>query len=344
MWVPERSPAAAACPKPSPFRHERSLLSCEPERARDLPGASKALTVARPPPQDRRMHLVAFKQVDVFTERAFGGNPVAVVLDGESLDGPQMQDIARWTNLSETAFVLPPTQAGADYRVRIFTPMSELPFAGHPSVGTAHALLESHRIAPRGGRLVQECAAGLLPMTVDGDGTARLIAVRAPEATPLPMPTGIGTLLDAALGGLRRGGLPPQLFENGPRFWLVELADADEVRGQHPDLAAIAALTTATGATGLVVHAAADADDHQRVVRCYCPSDGIAEDPVTGSANALIGAQLLSAGRVRRGETYVASQGREVGRDGRVAVRIAEDGVWIGGRSVSVIDGMIRLT
>jgi PhzF family phenazine biosynthesis protein len=288
------------------------------------------------------MRIVPFKQVDVFTDRAFGGNPVNVVLDAEGLDGHQMQDIARWTNLSETAFVLVPTAAGADYRVRIFTPMSELPFAGHPSVGTAHALLEAGAIAADQGRLLQECAAGLLPVAVDGLGAGRRIAVRAPPAQLRAAPTGSETLLQAALAGSNRGGLPPQLWDNGPRWWLVELAESDDVRQHHPDLAAIAALTAATGAVGLAVHAAADADDHQRVVRAYCPSDGTAEDPVTGSANACIGAQLLSAGRLRVGDRYVASQGRELGRDGRVEVRLESDGVWIGGESVTVVDGMIR--
>jgi PhzF family phenazine biosynthesis protein len=287
------------------------------------------------------MQIVPFKQVDVFSSRAFGGNPVAVVLDAEGMEGAQMQHIARWTNLSETAFVLPPTQPGASYRVRIFTPLSELPFAGHPSVGTAHALLEAGMLGSTDA-LLQECASGLLPIRVQGRGSERRIAVRAPQARLLPTPTGAATLLEAALAGVVTGELPPQLWDNGPRFWLVELAEADDVRQHQPDLAAIAALCTVTGAVGLAIHAAAGAADHQRVVRAYCPSDGIAEDPVTGSANASIGAQLRHAGRLRDGDRYVASQGRELGRDGLVEVELREDGVWIGGQSVTVIDGMIR--
>jgi PhzF family phenazine biosynthesis protein len=288
------------------------------------------------------VQIVPFKQVDVFTRRAFGGNPVAVVLDADGLDGARMQAIARWTNLSETAFVLAPTTAEASYRVRIFTPMSELPFAGHPSVGTAHAVLESGLVALRDGHLVQECAAGLLPVVARSSEGTQTIAVRAPQAVHRPAPTGTESLLRAALANVAPGALPPQLWDNGPRWWLVELREADEVRHHQPDLAAIAALTTATGAVGLAVHAAAEADDHSRVVRAYCPADGIAEDPVTGSANASIGAQLLAAGRLRTGDRYVASQGREVGRDGLVEVALREDGVWIGGGSVTVIDGMIR--
>jgi PhzF family phenazine biosynthesis protein len=293
-------------------------------------------------PDEVAMQIVPFKQVDVFTRRAFGGNPVAVILDAEGMDGLQMQRIANWTNLSETAFVLPPSSTGASYRVRIFTPVSELPFAGHPSVGTAHAVLESGLVKARDGAMVQECAAGLLPVTVHGEGAGQLVALRAPASRHVPFPTGADGLLEAALAGVPRGTIAPQLFDNGPRWWLVELADADEVRAHQPNLPAIAALTTATGAVGLAVHAPAQADDHQHVVRAYCPADGIPEDPVTGSAIASIGAQLLAAGHYRNGDAFIASQGRELGRDGLVQVRLRDDGVWIGGHSVTVVDGMIR--
>ena len=289
------------------------------------------------------MRLVPFKQVDVFTEHGLAGNPVAVVLDAEGLDGSDMQRLAHWTNLSETAFVLPPTAPGASYRVRIFTPMQELPFAGHPSVGTAFAALEAGLVQARDGCLLQECAAGLLPMRVVGDGLRPRIAVRAPPARAIPTPVGIEQLVEAACAGLERGALAPVMYENGPRFWLVEAACEDDVRLHQPDLPAIAALTTATGAVGFSVFADAGQEGFQRVVRTYCPADGIAEDPVTGSANACIGALLLDTGRCRPGDDYIASQGREVGRDGRVEVSLRDDGVWIGGACVTVIDGMIRL-
>jgi PhzF family phenazine biosynthesis protein len=288
------------------------------------------------------MQIVAFKQVDVFTTHAMGGNPVAVVLHSEGLDGSQMQAMARWTNLSETAFLLPPTTPAADYRVRIFSPMQELPFAGHPSVGSAHAAIEARMVRPRDGALVQECAAGLLPVRVDQTDAGQRISVRAPQARALPTPVGTQQLLDAALAGLTRGTLAPRLYDNGPRWWLVEVASEDDVRMHQPDLGAIAAFTTATGAIGISVFADARCETYQRVVRAYCPADGIPEDPVTGSANAAIGALLLADGRQRAGDTYIASQGREVGRDGFVEVRLRDDGVWIGGSSVTVIDGMIR--
>jgi PhzF family phenazine biosynthesis protein len=288
------------------------------------------------------MQIVPFKQVDVFTARALGGNPVAVILDAEALDATQMQRIARWTNLSETAFVLSPTTPEASYRVRIFTPTQELPFAGHPSVGTAHAVLEAQLATARDGCMLQECAAGLLPIQVGHGGDGRQLSIRAPHARRMPLPENASRLIDAALDGRRRGAIAAQLFDNGPLWWLVELEDAGEVRTHVPDLAAITALTQATKGVGLAVFAQVVAPDHQLVMRDYCPADGIAEDPVTGSANACIGALLLAEGRLSVGDSYVASQGREVGRDGFVRVALCEDGVWIGGSAVTVIDGMIR--
>ncbi|MCK7595255.1 PhzF family phenazine biosynthesis protein [Pseudomarimonas salicorniae] len=283
---------------------------------------------------------VAFKQVDVFTRVPMRGNPVAVVLDARGLDGEAMQRIAAWTNLSETTFVLPPESAEASYRVRIFTPMQELPFAGHPSVGTAHALLEAGLLHPDSqGGLVQECAAGLLPVQVRGEGADRLVRVRAPAARAIESQPNWQPLIDHALGDLPRGALQPALYDNGPRWWLVELCDEEALRGRKPDLAGVAALCRSSSAVGLAVFAAARSDDFQRVVRAFCPADGIPEDPVTGSANAAIAAYLVDSGQLRAGDRYISSQGRELDRDGLVHVAIEPDGVWIGGHSVTVIDG-----
>lgn len=283
-----------------------------------------------------------FAQIDVFTARPCFGNPVAVLLEAEGLDTEVMQRIARWTNLSETAFVLPATTPDASYRVRIFTPARELPFAGHPSVGTAFAVLQAGLAEAADGRLVQECGAGLLPVRVEGDGNERRIAVRAPQAKFLDAPGDCASLLDAALGALPRGELAPCIVDNGPRWWTVEIAEAAALRALQPDLAAIATLTDASNCVGLALFAECAKEDHSLVVRCFCPADGIPEDPVTGSANACIGARLLAEGRYRAGERYVASQGRELGRDGRIDVSLAEDGVWIGGRCVSVIEGRLQ--
>lgn len=290
---------------------------------------------------------VEFRQVDVFTRVAFRGNPVAVVFDADGLDGATMQRIARWTNLSETTFVLRPTQPGVDYRVRIFTPVSELPFAGHPSVGTAFALLQAGRIhADAEGRLWQECAAGVLPMRVDGGDAAigRVgVHVRAPQASACALDGAWSPLLDAALRGVPRAALPPMLYANGPRWWLAELADEATVRVHQPDLPAIAQLCSASAAVGFAVFADCAEGEFARVVRAYCPADGIAEDPVTGSANACIAGYLQAVGRLRIGDRYVASQGREMDRDGRITVSVEADGVWIGGDCVTVVDGALRL-
>ena len=281
-----------------------------------------------------------FLQLDVFADRPGAGNALAVVLDADGLDAAAMQAFARWTNLSETTFLLPPTAPAASYRVRIFTPRQELPFAGHPSVGSAHAALESGLATAKVGRLVQECAAGLLPIRIEGEGADRRIFVRAPRGREVDMAFD-GRLLAKAIAGRETGALPATIIDNGPHWLLVELIDEAQVRGMVPDLPAIAALTTAAGTVGLAVFARVEHPDCQVVVRAFCPADGIPEDPVTGSANASIGAWLLQndALPARR---YVASQGRELGRDGRVEVEVDEAGeVWIGGRTQTVIRGSV---
>ena len=183
-----------------------------------------------------------FLQLDVFADRPGAGNPLAVVVDAEGLDDASMQAFATWTNLSETIFLLPPDD-GADYRVRIFTPRQELPFAGHPSVGAAWAALDQGLASAAHARLVQQCAAGNLPVQVSGDADALTVSVRAPAAQPRPPRADSPARLDAALVGLPRGALAPALWDNGPRWWIAELASAAVVRAMAPDLAAIAALT-----------------------------------------------------------------------------------------------------
>jgi PhzF family phenazine biosynthesis protein len=281
----------------------------------------------------------AFLQVDVFADRPGNGNGLAVVLDAEGMDAATMQRLAHWTNLSETTFVLPPTAPGASYRVRIFTPRSELPFAGHPSVGTAHALLDAGRVAP--GPLVQECAAGLLPIDVVGEGLAQVVSVRAPRARVLDAGATAVAAARACIAGLAPGALPPELLDNGPRFWCAELASEGAVRGMVPDLDAIASLMRSTTAVGYAVFARDGAGG--LVVRVFCPADGIPEDPVTGSANAAIAGLLHARGALRElGNAYRVSQGREVGRDGRIDVRVDDEGeVWIGGTTRTVIRGTL---
>jgi PhzF family phenazine biosynthesis protein len=280
-----------------------------------------------------------FLQLDVFADRPGAGNPLAVVVDADGLDTAAMQAFANWTNLSETIFLLPP-EAGADYRVRIFTPRQELPFAGHPSVGAAWAALETGLAQAGDGALVQQCAAGRLPVRI---GVGRAVSVRAPRARRVDAPAGSEALLDAALASLPRGALAPALWDNGPQWWVVELESEAAVRAMRPDLSAISALTLHDGAVGLAVFAVCKDTAQDVVVRAFCPADGIPEDPVTGSANACVAAALAEAGRVPgRDGAYVASQGREVGRDGRVEVCVDADGeVWIGGAVRAVIRGSL---
>jgi PhzF family phenazine biosynthesis protein len=284
-----------------------------------------------------------FLQCDVFADHSGAGNGLAVVLDGENLSTEQMQAFAKFTNMSETTFVLPTTKAEASYRVRIFTPISELPFAGHPSVGTAHAVLESGLVKARDGKLLQECTAGLLPITVEGDGNDRCISVRAPHGKIIPHDANIQALLGTAIKNMSLGDLTPTLMSNGPLWWCVELADEAAVRELKPLLPEIALLTLASNAVGLSVFARSSSPDYQLVVRAFCPADNIPEDPVTGSANAAIAALMNERNVLDKvGSTYTASQGREVGRDGFVQVRVDDEGeVWIGGKTQTVIHGSL---
>lgn len=290
------------------------------------------------------MMPLRYLQMDVFADHPGAGNPLGAVLDGERFDAARMQAFAAWTNLSETIFLLPPTTSAADYRVRIFTPRQELPFAGHPSVGAAWAALDGGLVAPDRTQLVQECAAGLLPVRVDAIGDIRFPNVRAPRAKRIGGLELAPGLLDAATRNMRVGALEHALWDNGPRWWLLELADADAVRHLQPDLPAIAALTQATGAVGLAVHAIDGQHGHDLAVRAFCPADNIPEDPVTGSAQASIAARLAAAGHLPgRDGRYVGSQGRELGRDGLVRVCVDGDGeVWIGGAVQPVIRGTVH--
>lgn len=285
-----------------------------------------------------------FAQVDVFTARAGYGNALAVVLDGDGLDDASMQRLAAWTNLSESAFVLSPTKPGADFRVRIFTPRQELPFAGHPTIGATHAVLEAGRFADVE-TLNLECAAGVLPVSVERGGNAPRISIRAPQAKFADRDDALIEPLEAALGASLQRMAVPRIVDVGAIWLIVELADARTVRALVPRLAAVADITERTGSVGIAVFGHDDAGDATIAVRAFCPADGIPEDPVTGSANAAIGAYLLaSGGLAATGRRYRASQGREVGRDGFVDVDVdpASGAVTIGGTSVTVIEGTLR--
>lgn len=283
-------------------------------------------------------------QLDVFSRHPMKGNPLAVVIDGDGLDEATMRAFARWTNLSETTFLLPPTTAEADYRLRIFTPRQELPFAGHPSVGSAYAAIEAGLVPRNKHALVQECAAGLLPIRVDGDDAARSIHVQAPPARVQRVDDALHRLVgDALHRSLDEDQL--RLVDNGPHWLICDLRDASHVRGLEPDLPAIAALCRSYRAIGLSVFGAERADDVAMAVRAFCPADDIPEDPVTGSANAAIMAFLTERGAHDYGSRYRASQGREMQRDGYVDVArdAASGAITIGGDCVITIRGELAL-
>jgi PhzF family phenazine biosynthesis protein len=274
-----------------------------------------------------------FSQVDVFTAEPYLGNPVAVVHDADDLTDAQMASFARWTNLSETTFLLGPTVPGADYRLRIFTPGGELPFAGHPTLGSCHAWLAAGGRPASADEVVQECGVG--PVTLRRGGEGLRFAAPAPrEDAPVD-----GATLDRLLTAL---GLPAdavvahRLLDNGPRWHVLLLDSAARVLAVRPDWAAIAGLDV-----GLVgPHAGGSGAAFE--VRGFAPGMGMAEDPVTGSLNASVGQWLIGTGRAP--ERYVAAQGTALARAGRVHVERDADGtVWVGGATVTCIDGTVQV-
>lgn len=284
-----------------------------------------------------------FVQLDVFAARPGDGNPLAVVLDAAGLDDATMQAIARWTRLPETTFVLPPGSDAASYRLRIFSPRREVPFAGHPSIGSAHAVLEAGLATPRDGQLVQECAVGLLPVEVRGEGRERRLAVRAPRAHVLEIGQPDDRRLGAALKGYVPGALPPVLMDGGRRWWLAELVDEASVRSLVPRWEAVSALARGHDAMGLCVFARCHGRDYDLVVRALVGQPGQVEDAASGAANATLAAWLHENQALPHPDgRYVVSQGREVGHDARLELRVDADGqVWSGGQVQTVVRGSL---
>lgn len=284
-----------------------------------------------------------FVQADVFADRPGAGNPLAVVLDATGLDDAAMQAIARWTRLPETTFVLPPTRPGASYALRMFSPKKEVPFAGHPSVGTAHAVLEAGLAEPRAGLLLQEGVAGLLPLRVDMDAGVRRIAIRTPRAQLVETAEARGARLAEALDWLPAGELPPALMDGGRRWWLAEARDEASLRSALPDWESIAALARATASMGVLAFARCHGQDYQVAARAFVGGPALFEDAASGAANATLAAWLaLRDALPGCGGHYQVSQGREVGHDARLHMQVDADGeVWAGGQVVSVVRGTI---
>jgi PhzF family phenazine biosynthesis protein len=286
------------------------------------------------------MHPRRFKQIDVFSDHPGDGNPVAVVLEAEDLSDADMRRFAAWMNLSETTFLLPPTEAGraggADYRLRIFSPQGELPFAGHPTLGTCHAWLQAGNAPRQEGLVVQECALGLVRIRRE-DHTLAFAAPPLKRSAPSPA---LVPLIASALGVRPAQILGTQLLDNGP-VWLGMLLDsADTVLGLQPDHARLMDLGQSVG----VVHVGPHASDTSRpgvVVRAFAAPMGNREDPVTGSLNASLAEWLIAEGLAPH--HYQVAQGECLGRAGRVHIRQDEHQVWVGGRSVTCIEGTVLL-
>lgn len=289
------------------------------------------------------MALRPFVQVDVFADRPGAGNPLAVVLDATGLDDAAMQAIARWTRLPETTFVFPPTQPGAGYAIRMFSPKREVPFAGHPSVGTAHVVLEAGLAQPRDGLLLQEGIAGLLPLRIDGTGASRRIAIRTPRARLVESVDARSARMAEALDWLPPGALPPALMEGGRRWWVAEAVDEASLRNATPDWEAIAALARATDSMGVLAFARCHGSDYQIAARAFVGGPAMFEDAASGAANATLATWLaLRDALPGHDGHYRVSQGREVGYDARLDMHVDADGeVWSGGQVVSVVRGRI---
>ena len=312
------------------------------------------------------MRLRLFKQVDVFTAQPYLGNPLAVVLDGSDLSTEEMQSFARWTNLSETTFLLPPSPEaaaqGADYRVRIFTPGDELPFAGHPTLGSCHAWLQAGGAPKAPDTIVQECAKGLVSLRRDGTR----LAFAAPSLQRSTPDAALIARVAAALGLQAQQILAAQWLNNGPT-WLGLLLDSmDTVLSLQPDAAALKGLVPGVGVAGvdaaptapdLIVRSnrearafgdrgagtsTVDEDTPSVEVRFFAPDIGVLEDPVTGSFNASLAQWLIADGIAPA--RYVAAQGTCIGRAGRVFIeQDAQGQVWVGGDSVTCIEGKVTL-
>jgi PhzF family phenazine biosynthesis protein len=279
-----------------------------------------------------------FQQVDVFSPVAFGGNPLAVVVDAEGLTTEEMQRFSQWTNLSETTFILPPTTPEADYRVRIFTLARELPFAGHPTLGTCHAWLAAGGVPRDTGRIIQECGAGLVPIRRGEHG----LAFAAPPLIRTgPVDEALVENLASVLGIGRDEIVDAQWADNGPGWVAVLLKDADAVLALEPDFSR----WSGAGSLDLgIVGAYPPGSECAWEVRAVFSDDAgtMREDPVTGSLNASLAQWLLASGRATA--PYVASQGTRLGRSGRPRIEQDADGtVWVGGATITCIQGEVEL-
>jgi PhzF family phenazine biosynthesis protein len=291
------------------------------------------------------------KQVDAFTTEPLKGNPAGVVADARGLDGGTMQRVAREMNLSETTFVFPPSHPGADYHIRFFTPGSELPLAGHPTIATLHALLEDRRFGDRGERfsVQQQTGAGVLPVEVDMTTSPHPTLLMTQAAATLDDARTDPQALAAALGLAVEDLLatPLQRVNVGISWLIGGVRDLATIASLQPDMGALARIELDEG-MGITVFAPEASDPQCSIrVRSFAPADGIPEDPVCGSGNGCVAVYMAAQGVLDGPRAYKAEQGIESGRDGRVNVRLLkEDGIFtpqIGGQAVTVLEGELRL-
>lgn len=287
------------------------------------------------------MNSLSFKQVDVFTRKPFFGNPVAVVFEAAKLTDAEMQRIAAWTNLSETTFVLPASTPDADYRLRIFTPKQELPFAGHPTIGSAHAALESGVAHARSGRLRQECLAGIVDLEIEQCPEGVRIFLRAPRAEFQQLDPARASRVANSVNTQVR--LTPIRVDVGVTWIVAQLSNSEAIAGITPRLDEIQALSAEMHASGITFFAPAQTG--QLHVRSFAPLLGVNEDPVCGSGNAAVAAYLVETGQIGElGPDYIALQGMALGRAGEVAVRVRNGEIEIGGFAVTCVDARLRIT
>ncbi|GAB3621574.1 PhzF family phenazine biosynthesis protein [Glutamicibacter endophyticus] len=273
-----------------------------------------------------------YAQVDVFSEDAFGGNPVAVILDSGDLSAEQMQRIARWTNLSETTFLLPSSDPAADYRARIFTPHSELPFAGHPTLGSARAWLHYGGQPQVPGEVTQECTAGLIRVRAE---QSTLSFAAPPTLRSGPLEEELLVRIAAAFSIERAQILDHQWVDNGPGWAVVQLASASDVLALEPHMEALGG--TKVGTIGAYPTGSGASFE----IRAFTPHGPAFEDPVTGSLNAGVAQWMVRTGRAPA--SYCVTQGQRLGRTGKIEIR-SEDGIiWVGGRTAIGFEGVARL-
>lgn len=284
-----------------------------------------------------------YVKADVFAKSYGGGNPLGVVIDGDNWNSEQMQKFAKWSDIVETTYVLKPTNPSADYKVRIFMPNKEIPFAGHPTIGTAYSLLSHGLITPKNGMVYQECANGIIPILVDNE----TLFLRSPSCNIYPfsdMSSLNVNMCNDVLSNLTQGKLPPVLIDGGRKWWVAEVESEEMLRTWAPAYAKIKILADNTASMGICLFARSSSEDYDIVVRAFPGGVGIAEDPASGAANGLIGSYIFANDEeMRHKGELIVSQGREMGFDAKLILKFQSEtrDTWVGGKTNIVHTGLV---